>query len=125
MFTVHKPETNRVDIRVHGRIDAEQMREGLDALVAAAEGVQDGTMLYTIDAFEMPSAGALQVEFGQLPRLFGLIGRFRRCAVLSDAAWIRSVAEVEGAVIPGLEILGFAHDAREEAVAWLEGRGPG
>ena len=125
MFTVHKPETNRVDIRVHGRIDAEQMREGLDALVAAAEGVQDGTMLYTIDAFEMPSAGALQVEFGQLPRLFGLIGRFRRCAVLSDAAWIRSVAEVEGAVIPGLEIRGFAHDAREEAVAWLEGRGPG
>ena len=122
MFTVQKPEPNRVDIRVHGRIDEAEMREGLDALVAAAEGVTEGVMLYTIDAFEMPSAGALRVEFGQLPRLFGLIGRFRRCAVLSDAAWIRSVAEVEGAVIPGLEIRGFAHDAREEAVAWLEGR---
>ncbi len=119
MLTIEKPDPNRVDIRLHGPIDAEEMRSGLDALIAAAEGVENGVMLYIIDDFEWPSASALAVEFGRLPQLFGLIGKFRRCAVLCEEAWIRSLAEVEGVLIPGLEIKSFERADRAAAEAWL------
>jgi len=122
MFTVQKPEADRVDIRIRGRIDEAEMRAGLDALVAAAEGVEAGVMLYTIDALEMPEMAALRVEFARLAQLLSLIGRFRRCAVVTDAGWIARWAEIEGRLIPGLEIRSFPHDDRAAAVAWLEER---
>jgi hypothetical protein len=120
MLSVTRQDASRVDIRVHGPIDAAQMRDGLAALVTAAEGIEDGVMLYTLDEFPWPTAGALAVEFGHLPRMLRLMQRFRRCAVLSDAAWLRKVAEWEGALLPGLEIRGFDHNARAEAEAWLD-----
>ena len=79
-------------------------------------------MLYTISDFEMPSIGAIAVEFQQTPKLFSLIGRFEKCAMLSDASWIRTAAEIEGAVIPSLQIKSFTLSAKKDAEDWLQGR---
>ena len=68
----------------------------------------------------MPTAGALVVEFSRLPGLFGLLRRFDRCAVLSNRTWLRTIAEFEGMLIPGLEIKAFEYADTEAAEAWLE-----
>jgi hypothetical protein len=119
MLKVTKPGLNRLDIQLEGTLDAEKMRHGLDTLLDLSRDINQGVMLYRIKGFTMPTLGALGVEFGYLPKLMGLVGRFDKCAVCCDTAWIRKAAEVEGAMIPGLEIKTFDLDDREGAEAWL------
>lgn len=119
MLTITKSSPNRVDIDLNGGLDAEIMTAGLDDLIAKSEGVQQGRMLYRITDFAMPSLGALGVELTRLPKLFGLLSKFDRCAVLSDAAWLRKAAEIEGAIFPGIDIKGFEMSEVDAAEAWL------
>lgn len=120
MLTVTKVSPNRLDITLEGTLDAELMRTGLDDLLTKSADINAGVMLYRIPGFAMPTLGAIGVEMGYLPKLFSLIGRFDRCAVCTDAAWLRTAAEVEGALFPGLEIKAFALDDVEAAEGWLE-----
>lgn len=121
MLNISKPSKNRVDIELSGVLDANAMREGLDKLIEQSEDVSEGKMLYSISDFEFPTVGALAQEFIKMPRLFGLLGKFEKCAVVSDAAWIRTVAEMEGAVFPSLDIKSFAQSQVAAAEKWLEG----
>lgn len=122
MLSVSKPSANRVDIELSGTLDADAMRAALDRLIEQSQGVTNGKMLYRIADFEMPTLGAMAVELYRMPKLFSLTGKFDKCAVLSDTAWIRTAAEIEGAVIPSLTIKSFALADTEAAEAWLEGR---
>lgn len=119
MLTITKPSANRVDIELSGSVDAEVMRTALDELIAKSDDVTNGRMLYTIPEFAMPTLGAIGVELARMPKLFGLLGKFDRCAVLSDAGWLRKAAEVEGALFPGIEIKSFELAETAEAEAWL------
>jgi hypothetical protein len=119
MLKITKPSANRVDIELSGTLDAETMRVALDDLIAKSEGIAKGRMLYTVTDFSLPTLGALGVELQRLPKLFALLGKFERCAVLSDAAWLRTAAEIEGAVIPGIAIKSFELDEAAAAEAWL------
>lgn len=119
MLTINKPAPHRLDITLSGKIDAEMMRTALDDLIEKSEGVTNGVMCYRISDFAMPDLGALGVEFARLPKLFGLLGKFDQCAVLSDAGWIRTAAEIEGALLPGLEIKAFELNQEDAAEAWL------
>lgn len=123
MFTVSKKSDNRIDIEIKGKLDAGTMRAALDDLVAKAEGVEGGRMLYTISDFAFPTLGALAVDFGKIPSLFSMIRKISKCAVIADASWLRAIAEVEGALFPGLEIKAFAMDEVAEAEAWLANEG--
>jgi len=53
------------------------------------------------------------------PMLLGVIQKFDKCAVLADATWLKAVASVEGALIPGLTIKAFDLDNTAAAEAWL------
>ena len=122
MLNVSKLPANRVDIELSGALDADAMRSALDHLIEESEGVSHGKMLYRISDFEMPTLGAMAVELYRMPKLFSLIGKFEKCAVISDAAWIRTAAEIEGAVFRSIEIKSFALADTEAAEAWLDGR---
>lgn len=119
MMTVTKRADDRVDIELNGGIDANIMNAAMDNLIEASEGVEHGKMLYTITDFELPTFGALDIEMRYVGKLFGLLGKFDRCAVLSDSGFIRTTAEVEGALLPGLEIKAFHIDEKSAAEAWL------
>ena len=119
MLTVTKPAPNRVDIALSGALDAETMEASLVALIEKSADVTNGRMLYTITDLSMPSLGAIGVEFKHLPKLFGLLGKFDRCAVVCDAGWIRTAAEIEGALFPGIEIKSFELGETDAAEAWL------
>ncbi len=119
MFTVAKPTPNRIDIHLKGSLDADEMRTALDDLMAQSKDIKNGRMLYTITDFSMPTMGAIGVEISRLPGLFGFIAKFDKCAVIADAAWLRKVAELEGAIIPGMEIKGFEPMDIAAAEVWL------
>lgn len=119
MLTVTKPAPNRVEIELRGEVDAAGMSAALDRLLSLSADVEHGRMLYLIPEFAMPTLGAIGVELSRLPKLFSLLGRFDRCAVLSDAEWIRKAGEVEGRLFPGILIRSFPLEARAEAETWL------
>lgn len=119
MLKVTKPEDNRIDIDLQGTLDSDGMQTALDALIEASKDVENGVMLYRVTQCSMPTIGAIMVELRRLPQLFSLIGRFRKCAVVSDKSWIRTAGELEGLLIPGLEIKGFELDQLNAAEDWL------
>lgn len=42
-----------------------------------------------------------------------------RCALITDSNWIRNSAKIEGAVIPGLELMAFEPEEATAAKKWL------
>ncbi len=119
MFTVTPNGPNRVDIELSGKLDSDEMKIALDELAYQTKDINNGRMLYRVDDFALPTLGAIVVELARLPSLFGLIRKFDRCAVLVDKKWIKKVGEIEGALIPGLDIKGFNRDEEVAAEAWL------
>ncbi|MDF1552285.1 MAG: STAS/SEC14 domain-containing protein [Deferrisomatales bacterium] len=121
MFKVTQNGENRLDIELSGKLDADGMTVALDALASKSENIQHGRMLYEVIDFQLPSLAAMGVEFSRLPSLLGLMKKFDRVAVLTDRTWLQMASELEGALIPGLEIKAFGRDQRAEAEAWLSG----
>jgi hypothetical protein len=121
MMTIKKTAANRIAIDWVGAIDSREMGVALDDLVTKSADVIDGQLLYKIHDFEMPSMGAIAAEFARMPQLFGLLMKFDRCAVLSDTPWLRTAAEMEGAIFPMLTIKSFELDEEEDAKRWLDG----
>lgn len=119
MLEVERTGDNRLDIALSGKLDSEAMRVALDALVSESEGIEHGRMLYRIEDFQIPTIAAIAVEFSRLPAMFRLVRQFDRAAVLADQDWLKKAGEIEGALIPGLEIKGFDLDERDEAERWL------
>lgn len=119
MFRVTQNGKNRLDIELSGKLNSDGMKIALDELVTKSKGIENGKMLYDVVDFHLPSLGAIGIEFSRLPSMFGLMKKFSRAAVLTDKAWIKKVSELEGALIPGLEIKAFDRGQKEEAEAWL------
>ena len=119
MFKVMQNGTNRLGIELSGKLDTDEMKIALDELESKSENIENGKMLYEIIDFHLPSLGAIAIEFSRLPSMFGLIKKFDRAAVLTDKDWIQKASEIEGALLPGLEIKAFNRDQKEEAEAWL------
>lgn len=118
-FTLNTRGDNRVDLTLSGKIEPDEMRSLLDDFLDATSTIERGAMLYTITDFEIPSASAIMVEFPYIPKLLRAAGRFRKIAVIADAAWLRNAAELEGALMPFLKIDAFKPDEIERAEAWL------
>ncbi|WP_100259848.1 SpoIIAA family protein [Qipengyuania seohaensis] len=120
MLTITKTAADRIDIVLDGKVDADIMRKALDDLIEKSEGMTRGKMFYRITNFELPTLGAIGVEFSRLPKLFRMLGAFAKCAVLTDSDWLEKAAELEGALIPGMDIKSFDYDAVDVAEAWLD-----
>lgn len=119
MLTIEQNGENRLDLELSGKIDAETMKVALADLFDKSQGMENGTMLYRIRDFDLPTLGAIGVEFSNILELFKLIGKFNKAAVLADQSWIRVASQIEGALMPGLEIKAFELDEESEAEAWL------
>ena len=122
MLNVTTTAPNHLHLHLEGRLDADAMKVGLDALIEQSAEVTNGRLLYTVDGdFQMPTPGALMFELGRLPSLFALLHRYDRCAVVAPQAWVRAMAEAEGHILPGIDIKAFEPGDRAAAEAWLAG----
>ena len=120
MFKVEKKGGNRLDIKMSGKLESEAMDKALNELVEQSRGIQQGKMLFDVIDYHLPSLGAIAIEFSRLPSMLSFITRFSRAAVLTDKNWLKKASEIEGALIPGLEIKAFERNDRLQAEAWLE-----
>ena len=121
MLRIETNGPNRLDLELSGKLDAVEMRFALDELISKSKGIEHGRMLYRITNFDLPTLGAIGVELSRIPELFKMVSHFDRAAVLTEKDWIKKVSEIEGALIPGLEIKAFGLDEEAEAEAWLAG----
>jgi hypothetical protein len=117
MFDVTTDANGVIHLTVGGRIGTAQMRALLDAFLAAVGAAGKVNVLYTVTDVRLPTAGALAVECGYLPRLFGLLGQLDKVALVADQAWVRTAARVESALLPGLTIAVFEPGNRAAALA--------
>ncbi len=119
MFKVVKNGTDRIDIDFSGKLDRDEMKIALDELFNSAEGIEHGRMLFRIEHYDLPTLGAIGVELSRLPEAFRFIRKFDRTAVLAHENWVKKVSEIEGTLIPGLEIKAFDLSEEAEAENWL------
>lgn len=120
MFKVARVGANRLEIEISGKLDADGMREAIDTLREQSSGIENGTMLYDVVDYHLPSLAAIAIEFSQLPSLLGLMQQFRRAAVLSDKQWLQKISELEGKLFKDLEIKAFTREQRAQAIEWLQ-----
>ncbi len=121
MFTVARVSDVRIDLTIQGKITGPEMASGLTELLALSGGFEKGVMLYRIEGFKWPTFNAVMAEAIRIPKLFGLLKRFGKIAVISDKAWVRRAAAIEGAVIPKMKIKTFKPEQADAAEAWLAG----
>ena len=120
MFKVSQVGSDRLDISMSGKLNSEEMKQALDELVNKSRDIHDGKLLYDVIDFHLPSLSAIAIEFSRFPKIFGWIKKFKRAAVLTDKVWIKKISELEGTLVPGIEIKGFERSQKEEAEKWLE-----
>ena len=119
MFKVTRVNEYRLDIKMSGKLNSEQMEKALDELVIKSEGIENGSMLYDVVDYHLPSLRAIVIEFSRLPSMLRFIKKFKRAAVLTDKTWLKKVSEIEGVLYPGLEIKAFSRGQKVEAETWL------
>lgn len=103
-------------------IDGTVTAPDLDDLYAAVEKAMDGkgpVHLYgEIHGIGGLTLDALGSNFKRGIALLPRIGRVDRYAVVTDKSWITTMAQLEGALIPGLEVKTWSVAHRDEALAW-------
>ena len=120
MLDIHVKEPGVIQIELNGEIDAAGMESGLNKLVELCEDLDNGKLFYQITDFKMPTLAALGVEFMMMPKLFRLISKVDKAAVLTDENWIKTASVIEGALIPGLEIKAFDLGEDDAAMEYLK-----
>ena len=92
----------------------------LDNMFAEIMDMEHGLLMYRIGELEMPTMGAIAVELKSLPKIFRLVQKIDRIAVVCDQGWIQTATEIEGKLIPVLEMKSFDLDKESAAIEWLE-----
>jgi len=115
-----KVSNNRVHVEFGGKIDRDQVTKVLDEMFAAIADRELGLLMYRIGKLEMPTLGAIAVELKNLPKIFRLVQKIDRIAVVCDQGWIQTATEIEGKLIPGLKMKSFDLNKENAAIEWLE-----
>ena len=120
MMNIIKVSSNRVNLEFSGKIDRDQMKKVLDDMFAAIVVMKHGLLMCRIGELEMPTIEAIVVELKNLPKIFRLVQKIDRIAVVCDQGWIQTATKIESKFIPGLAMKSFDLDKESAAIEWLE-----
>ncbi len=102
---------------------AEFRQADVEPIVAFAKernaGEGGGNLLIDLTSMAGFSWSAVGEELGHMPMLMKCIYGFDRIAIISDEQWIRTVARIESALLPGVVYQVYAEDEAEAAKAWI------
>ena len=111
--------SNIVGFRVDGTVERDDVNRVATALDEALDRHDSVSMLADLEDFEDITVTALFAELNAGLRRLGQVGRFDRVAVIAEKRWLESVAKVENALLPGVEVRAFAPDTRLAAQVWV------
>jgi hypothetical protein len=107
-----------VALRVSGRVEKEDVERGIAAIEEALVR-RDRITLYAEIAISSMTPGAFARDLGYGLRHLGELHRFARVAVVTEQEWVRRIAQVQGRILPQIEIHTFASGERDEALTWV------
>ena len=71
MFKITPNGTNRLDVKMSGKLDTDSMQIALDEFAAKSKNIENGKMLYEINDFQLPTLGQSELNFHGFPRCLG------------------------------------------------------
>ncbi|OJV33895.1 STAS/SEC14 domain-containing protein [Sphingomonas sp. 67-36] len=119
MLGIEVAEDGLVELVVDGAIS----REDFDKVVSTLEGAfAKHGKVNVVEVVRKFGAIAPQLWWRDLTWSFSHLGRFGRCAMVTDSGWIGPVARVMAAMLP-IELKTFGADQLDAARAWARGGG--
>ncbi|WP_262029199.1 STAS/SEC14 domain-containing protein [Microvirga sp. Mcv34] len=107
-----------VAMRVSGQVDKDDIERGIAAVEEAlARGRR--IALYIEIAMTGMTPGAFARDLGYGLRHLSELRRFARMAVVTEQEWVRRIVQVQGRILPQIEIRTFAPGERDEALTWV------
>lgn len=109
-----------VAMRMTGRIDRADIERAIEAVDAALARHERISFYAEADIAGM-TPGALARDIGYGLGMLRELHRVPRAALVTSQDWMRRIARVEQAILPGIEIRAFTPAEREAALAWVSG----
>lgn len=109
-------------VKVTGKLLHDQLEEVADKVEAALEANEKTHIFVEVADFHGFDLSALPDYLPRAAKMLGKLDRFGRIAVVSDLAWVRWATRIESALLPGISYEVFTSEARDRALAWVEGR---
>ena len=119
MFEVTTPHPNTICVEIAGLITPTAMAAGLSDLLAAAQSVNRGHLVYKVHGMPTPLAPAVLVQMAYMPKLMAMVPRFDRIAVMAYSPWVRNAAKMQEGLAPEAEVKVFNLKHDTPAEAWL------
>ena len=113
------PGPDVVAFRASGKIttgDIERAWASMDAALDEAESIGLYAEITDLGGFTLD---ALLKDIQMGLKQLGHLSRFQRVAVVTDTKWIRTLADVEDKLFPGIDLRTFALAEQDAAMAWL------
>jgi len=107
-----------VALRVSGSIDRDDIERGI-AAVEDALARQERIAVYAEIAMTGMTPGAFARDLGYGLRHLHELRRFARMAVVTEQEWVRRVVQVQGRILPQIEIRTFTAGERDAALTWV------
>ena len=109
-------------MKFSGRLAVADVSKSLDLIEDALAKSGDIHLSVEVDRLEGVEAQVVTSDLSRGLRLLGKLDRFGRVAIVSDQTWIRGLAKVESAILPGVSYRTYQLAERDQALAWVEGR---
>ncbi len=112
-------DNNIVHMSVSGPIAKESMDAGLDWIHQIEEANDNFSLRVNMPEEDFTGLGQITQQFKRVGTVMRHAKSADKCAVMTDSAFLRNSARVEGSVIPGLEVRSFDLDETRPAERWL------
>ena len=111
-----------VQMSVNGPMTSETVQSSFDWIktVQTASATNDNLQICVeMQADNFSDLSEASQQFRRVGEVLRRAHDIERCALITDSTWIRNSAKVEGAVIPGLELMAFDTEDAGTAKKWL------
>ncbi|WP_409433332.1 STAS/SEC14 domain-containing protein [Litorimonas sp. RW-G-Af-16] len=112
-------DNNIAAMSVTGEVDPDTLQKTIEWIETASNDHEDLTICVDMAKVDFDGLAAINKEFRNIGRVLRYAHDVDKVAVMSDSQFIRNTAEVEGSVIPGLEIKAYDLDEIAPATNWL------
>lgn len=121
MFRIAHSPDGLIEVHIDSTSDAAETEAALQHLIADIEAAEGSNLLVHMGPVGIPDISAFAVQLRHLPHLLRLLSRIDRIAVLSDQGWVRAGAEIDGLLLPGVDIRAWPNGDEAAARIWATG----
>lgn len=112
-------DENVVQMSVTGAIASESLQSSFDWIETVQTANDNIQLCVEMQSDDFSDLAEASQQFRRVGDMLRRAHDVDRCAVITDSSWLRNSAKVEGAVIPGMNIMAFAPDEADTAGKWL------